>query len=183
MSVLYESKPAPPFIDESSSDEGKHEDTLDEKNVPIGEWVPPLAWIQRFLDEYTGEHGGEAAPAGADIQRCAYAVLTMDETIAREHLRYIIVEHADDYTFDKEFMGLIKDLVQGNTACEMEYDDWAYTVAKVAGLINNWSPYTEVRAVTLPYDDMDQPCETMRSYFLAAFWVCVCTAVNTCKYT
>jgi hypothetical protein len=64
----------------------------------------------------------------------------------------------------------------------MEQGEWAYEVCKRAGLCHNWSPYAEVRAVTLPYDDADEPCESFRAYLLGYFWVCVCTAVNTCKF-
>ena len=198
MSVPYQSEiKQTPFIDESSSSEDKYYDggndspPLDEKNEKqiIGTapgqslWTPPANWIQRFLDDYTGEHAGETLPAGSDPERCAYSILTMDETAAVDHLKYVVIEHADDYTFDTAFMGRIKDLILGHSHCGMEYEDWAYTTAKTAGLVYNWSPYAEVRSVTVPYDDMDAPCETIRAYILAALWVCICTAVNTCERT
>ena len=75
----------------------------------------------------------------------------------------------------------LRELIQGNEHCEMERGDWSYEVCKRAGLYANWSPYAEVRAVTLPYDDPDEPCESLRAYLLGYFWVCVCTSVNTCK--
>jgi hypothetical protein len=58
----------------------------------------------------------------------------------------------------------------------------AYLCCKTAGKMQNWSPYAEVRAVTLPYDDPEEPCESVRAYVLGFFWVCVCTAVNTCEF-
>jgi hypothetical protein len=63
----------------------------------------------------------------------------------------------------------------------MEEGEWAYVTCKTAGLVNNWSPYAEVRAVTLPYDDPDEPCESIRAYLVGFFWVCCASAVNTCK--
>jgi hypothetical protein len=85
-----------------------------------------------------------------------------------------------DYNFDTVFFEKIKLLVQGPEACGYEHGDWAYMTSRAAGYIHNWSPYAEVRAVTLPYDDPAEPCETFRAYFLGFFWVIIVTGVNTC---
>jgi hypothetical protein len=77
----------------------------------------------------------------------------------------------------------VRELIQGHESCGMEQGEWAYEVCKRAGLCHNWSPYAEVRAVTLPYDDPDEACESFRAYLLGYFWVCVCTMVNTCEYS
>jgi len=166
-------------------------DTFDDlKSVGINEkidalsdrWVPPDEWLMRLVDEYGGQHGGETLPAGSDPNRIAVAVFTMNEEESVKILKAIIDGHQHDYTFDQVLMHRLTELVEGNHACGMEYSEWAYVTCKTAGLIHNWSPYAEVRAVTLPYDDPDEPCESIRAYILGFFWVCVCTAVNTCKY-
>lgn len=146
---------------------------------------PPVEWLERLKDEYSGEHGGksETLPAGCDIDRMALSVLTLDVEEAVQVLKDMLVSQKDDYTIDHVVMERCRELVQGNQACDIEHGEWAYEVCKRAGLYHNWSPYAEVRAVTLPYDDMDEACESFRAYVLGYFWVCVCTAVNTCETT
>ena len=95
-------------------------------------------------------------------------------------LKSIMEAHHQDYTFDQSLIHCLAELVEGNQVCEMEYGELAYVTCKTAGLLRNWSPYAEVRAVTLPYDDPEEACESFRAYILGFFWVCVCTAINTC---
>jgi hypothetical protein len=158
---------------------------VDEKRIDTSpdRWVPPNEWLMRLVDEYSGQHGGnsETLPAGSDANRIALAVLTMNEEESVKVLRSIIAGHQQDYTFDQALMHRLTELVEGNEACRMEYGEWAYVICKTAGLVHNWSPYTEVRAVTLPYDDPEEACESFRAYILGIFWVCVCTAINTCE--
>lgn len=121
-------------------------------------WAPPAEWVARLLDEYTGQHGGdtETLPAGSDPDRVVAAVLTLNEEESVKVLRAVIADHHQDYTFDRVQMNRLKELVEGHEACEMEYGEWSYSVAKMAGYMQNWSPYAEVRAVTLPYDDPEE---------------------------
>lgn len=153
----------------------------EEKHGSVGStesWTPPIAWLERLKADYTGQHDGETLPPGSDPDRVVEAVFTMNEPSSVEVLNFYINEHSTDYTFDRVLMGRIKDLVRGYKACDMEESEWDYQVCKTAGMIHNWSPYAEVRATTVPYDDMDEPCETVRAYILGFFWVCVCTALN-----
>lgn len=185
MSVRSSSDPdvAAPGQEEHSSEKSQNVN-IDEKrasNTSQDSWAPPEEWLVRFKEGYTGQHGGETLPPGSDPDRVAEAVFTMNEEKSVEFLRSVIRNHADDYSFDTVLMHRCKDLVGGNQACEMEEGDWAYETCRTAGMIDNWSPYAEVRAVTLPYDDVDEACETFRAYLLGLFWVCVCTAINTCE--
>jgi len=173
-------------LDEADKKLESNEDIQDEK-VKVDEtagWTVPEEWIARFIDEYTGEHGGqsETLPPGADPEMTARAVLTYHQDEAAELLRERIEAPDYDYNFDTVFFERCKSLVQGPEACGYEYGDWAYITSKTAGYIHNWSPYAEVRAVTLPYDDPSEPCETFRAYLLGFFWVIIVTAVNTCEY-
>lgn len=146
-------------------------------------WLPPSQWLERFAAEYGGHHDGnsETLPPGCDAHRAALAIFTMNEDASVKTLGTFIDGHEHDYTLDKVMLQRYKELVQGNEACAMEYDEWAYVTCKTAGLVQNWSPYAEVRAVTLPYDDPEEACESLRAYLLGFFWVCICTAVNTCE--
>lgn len=156
--------------------------SYDEKGHPIAPDIfPPAEWLERLKAEYSGQHGGETLPAGCDVDRMAIAVLTLNVDESTEILESLLVTQKDDYTIDQKMLSRVRELLRGNKACEMEQGEWAYEICKRAGLYHNWSPYAEVRAVTLPYDDADEPCESFRAYFLGYFWVCVCTCVNTCK--
>jgi hypothetical protein len=147
-------------------------------------WLPPEEWLERFVQEYSGQHSGdsETLPAGADPNRVATSVLTFNEEESVRRLESLIQDHQDDYTIDHNLLKRCGELIQGHTACGMEEGEWAYVTCKTAGLVNNWSPYAEVRAVTLPYDDPEEPCESIRAYVVGFFWVCVATAVNTCEF-
>lgn len=147
------------------------------------EAFPPLEWLERLKAEYTGDHAGETLPPGCDPDRMVASILTLNEEESVEVLRSLLVSQKDDYTIDQRMLDRVRELVEGNEACGMEQGEWAYEVCKRAGFCHNWSPYAEVRAVTLPYDDVDEPCESFRAYLLGYFWVCVCTAVNTCMFT
>ncbi|KAL1867167.1 hypothetical protein VTK73DRAFT_4279 [Phialemonium thermophilum] len=151
----------------------------EKSDVPPARWVPPGEWLSRLAAEYVGEHGGETLPPGAEVDRVVAAILTLNEEESVDTLRTVIEEHRDDYTFDSVLMHHLKDLVEGHEACGMEAGEWAYVICKTAGTTHNWSPYAEVRAVTLPYDDPEEACESARAYVLGFFWVCVCTAINT----
>ncbi|KAK2593332.1 hypothetical protein QQS21_008975 [Conoideocrella luteorostrata] len=142
-------------------------------------WTPPEEWLQRLVDEYGGQHDGETLPAGSDVTRVATAIFTLNEEESVSVMRSFLDGQGNDYTIDHKLIEQLSRLVDGNEAYGIEQGEWAYVVCKWAGIIHNWSPYAEVRAVTLPYDDMEEACESFRAYFLGFFWVCVVTAVNT----
>lgn len=150
---------------------------------PSDRWVAPNEWLQRLVEEYSGQHGGdsETLPAGSDPNRIASAILTLNEEESVEILKSLIEDHRNDYSIDHNLLQRCAELIEGSTACGMEYGEWAYVICKTAGRVQNWSPYAEVRAVTLPYDDPDEPCESVRAYIAGFFWVCCATAVNTCE--
>lgn len=163
---------------------GSNDDIQDEKADPdAAGWSVPEEWIARFIDEYTGDHGGksETLPPGSDPELTARAVMTFHEDEAKKLLVERVNADHYDYNFDTVMMERLKMLIEGPEACGYEYNDWAYITSKTAGYIHNWSPYAEVRAVTIPYDDPAEPCESFRAYFLGFFWVIVVTAVNTCE--
>lgn len=115
------------------------------------QWTPPQDWVERVKDEYSSDHVKEAPPPGSDLDRIARSILTMDEDESVAMLRTIIETHHQDYNFDVGLMERCKLLVEGDKACEMDHEEWAYETCKTAGLIHNWSPYTEVRAGALPF--------------------------------
>ncbi|CCE82176.1 Piso0_002875 [Millerozyma farinosa CBS 7064] len=60
-----------------------------------------------------------------------------------------------------------------------EMVDWKFEARIEASKIAFWSPYPEVRAITDPYDDPNERCETFRSYFISIIWQGIATFVNT----
>lgn len=186
------SAPFNPVSHVATQDDLDHQETMekslgvsfDEKAGTEGSqesWSPSEEWLERFKSEYTGQHGGETLPPGSDPDRVAEAIFTMSVTQSMDRLKSTIEEQAQDYSFDTALMQRCKDLVEGHAACDMDSGDWNYQVCRTAGLIHNWSPYAEVRAVTLPYDEPEETCESFRAWFLGLFWVVICTGINTCK--
>lgn len=171
----YDEKMGPQHLETAEVYDGK--EVADSGSM----WTCPPEWHLRLLSEYTGSHEGESLPPGADFDRAVEAILTLspDESVAclKEAQRI----HARDLTFMDLTRNRIDFLLQGHTACDMTYDDWAYETCKLAGKIHNYSPYPEVRSVTLPYDDPEEPCETIRAWVLGMFWLIGVTVVNTCK--
>lgn len=162
---------------------GVDEKRVDQSPSPSDRWVAPNEWLLRFIDEYSGKHDGqsETLPAGCDPERAAAAVLSLNEDESVRILTELVETSQNDYTIDTNLLRRCAELAEGNIACGMEQGEWAYVTCKTAGLIHNWSPYAEVRAVTVPYDDPDEPCESIRAYAVGMFWVVVATAVNTCE--
>jgi hypothetical protein len=108
---------------------------VNEKTDTIPEhWTPPTEWLTRFVDEYSGKHGGdtETLPAGSDPERVAAAVFTMNEEDSVAALKAIIKDHHQDYTFDKAQMHRLAEIVEGNQACGMEYGEWGLQPADLA---------------------------------------------------
>ena len=169
-----------PALDEKTYN-GTYPDAAGKPEGSVSSWTAPEDWLERLKDEYSGKHDGESLPPGCDPDRFARAILTMNEQQAVETLTDIISNLHNDYTFDVALAAYVRELIQGPEACGLASNEWAYQVCKTAGIIQNWSAYLEVRACTLPYDDIEEPCETFRSYFVGFFWVIIMTAVNTCE--
>ncbi|CCE41472.1 uncharacterized protein CPAR2_800240 [Candida parapsilosis] len=59
-----------------------------------------------------------------------------------------------------------------------EIVDWDLQVRLEAVLVAYWSPYPEVRAVTLPFDDPSIPVETFRVYLIGIIWTAIGAVIN-----
>lgn len=172
--------------DEKLDEKGhvEHVEVLDAKGISpeTDTWTCPPDWHARLRAEYTGNHEGEALPPGADVDRAVDAIMTFPPGRAVEVLKETLEWHARDLTFMDTARTNIERLLTGHEACEMDYDDWAYETCKTAGRIANYSPYPEVRSVSLPYDDVEEPCESIRAWVLGMFWLIGCTCINTCTF-
>ncbi|KAL6454682.1 LOW QUALITY PROTEIN: OPT2 Oligopeptide transporter 2 [Candida maltosa Xu316] len=68
--------------------------------------------------------------------------------------------------------------VESGTKVTSEIVDWDLQVRLEAVLIAYWSPYPEVRAVTVPYDDPTVPVETFRVYLIGIIWTAIGAVIN-----
>lgn len=106
------------------------------------------------------------------------ALLTTDEALAV--LRKAVEVHADDPNFPSETMTKLTTLLRGRETWDVEDGDYDLELKAEAAIIHYHSPYPEVRSVTVPTeDDMSEPCETWRAYFLGVAFVTASTASNT----
>jgi OPT family small oligopeptide transporter len=114
-----------------------------------------------------------------DVEYIIEKMMTLSEEQASEILRDTIEEHDNDPNFPGHTLELIKQLVQGPKAVDMDLETYTWTVRTNAALIHFHSPYAEVRAVADPYDDPTAPSLTIRAYFLGLAWMCISTVINT----
>ncbi|EER36148.1 hypothetical protein CTRG_00888 [Candida tropicalis MYA-3404] len=56
--------------------------------------------------------------------------------------------------------------------------DWSLQLRLEAALIDVWSPYPQVRTVTVPYDDPEVPVETFRVYLIGIIWTAIGAVIN-----
>lgn len=105
-----------------------------------------------------------------------YQNMTVQE--AKDILVAAIEYHEDDVNFPLETMDKIKNLVWGPGQSGYEPISYEHDIKIEAVLIGHHSPYPEIRAVTDPFDDPDELCETFRAYFLGLFWTIIGTGVN-----
>lgn len=123
-----------------------------------------------FVPDENGEHT-------KNVRLMASFVAEMTEEEAEEILLKFIPLHEDDYNLRLEQKEYLKSLVKG----EKEAPDpttYSMDLRIEAAAIKHWSPYVEVRAVTDCWDDMDEPCETIRSYAIGLVWLLVGCFVN-----
>ncbi|QPG74451.1 hypothetical protein FOA43_001781 [Brettanomyces nanus] len=96
---------------------------------------------------------------------------------ALEILRTVEKNHKNDLNFPKTSKKKIEQLLhQPELFSKDEYDFGAKAEAAV---IYYFSLYPEVRAVTAPQDDPEEPCETIRAYILGLAWAVIGQFINS----
>lgn len=105
--------------------------------------------------------------------------MEMSSNEAIEILRETIKHHDDDLNFPQTVMDKIENLVNYGPAAINGDEEGFIREAKIEATLIYWySPYPEVRAVTVPFDDTEEPCDTPRAYLLGLVWAVVGTGVN-----
>ncbi|AOW00236.1 YALI0A03949p [Yarrowia lipolytica CLIB122] len=131
-----------------------------------------------------------------NVRYIAQRVGEMTDEEARSILKAFYTVHFDDGNLSSEYKDHITELAKGYPGMggdppgprdpEIPYDDdkdeapedYSLEVRFQASLVKYWSPYVEVRAVTDAYDDPNEPCETIRSYFVGFIWMVIGAGVN-----
>ena len=120
----------------------------------------------------------DIAPA-KDVQMILERVIEMTDDEALGIIVDAIEVHKIDPNFPPWTMDKLKYLVLGYKACDMSEDDWSFELRTEAAMLKYHSPYPEVRAVTDPFNDPTEPCETFRAYCLGLFFMLGATGLNT----
>ena len=139
-----------------------------------------LAEWRRKLNEQYGRHAeAEGIAPAADITAILDLIIQLPVEEAMEIALKAIETHGDDLNFPSHTMHKLETLVQGYKVAEMEPSEWEFELKCEAAVIHYHSPYPEVRAVTVPFDDPSEPVETIRSYVLGFALMAGSTALNT----
>jgi OPT family small oligopeptide transporter len=166
-------------------------ETVDDQIVPAVEEVQDIVATFKDTGNITPEmrskiavyYGRKAeednlAPQ-VDIHYILDRIVLMTHDEAIDILVNAIQYHSDDPNFPDITMQKIRLLVQGPKASGLDSNDYDFDLKAEAAIIHFHSPYPEVRSVTEPFDDPDEPVETIRSYFLGLVWMAGSTALNT----
>lgn len=129
-----------------------------------------------ILVQLGGDPAGEVEVASANYLYDIYLELNVDDALLI--LNKAIKYHDDDINFPQEVREKIKLLVQGPEAYGTNYEAYESDLKVEATLIHYHSPYPEVRAITDPFDDPEETCETFRAYFWGILWSIIGTGVN-----
>ncbi|PRT54318.1 Oligopeptide transporter 2 [Wickerhamiella sorbophila] len=114
-----------------------------------------------------------------DVQFMYNKISEMTVDQAREILLDTLEKHRDDRNLPDSTRQLAESLLNDEDVAPRvtEYDR-EFAMKAHAALIYYHSPYPEVRAVTDPYDNEDELCETPRAYVLGFIWVIIGSGVN-----
>lgn len=112
-----------------------------------------------------------------DLDYIIQGIFSLTDAQAISILQKTIEEHDDDPNFPEYTKEYLKQLItkQGFTSSEENY---SFSLRLEASLIHFHSPYPEVRAITDPTDNPDEPAETWRVYLLGITWVIIGSGVN-----
>ncbi|KAJ8137232.1 hypothetical protein OY671_009555, partial [Metschnikowia pulcherrima] len=117
----------------------------------------PVSDAVKILEEFVADHADDVNIKTSDfefVERLLASAPYPDS-------------HGIDNALTEKKMVNEKVISEENSLDENDYGadivfDWAFQAKVEAGIIEFYSPYAEVRAVTEPYDNADLPVETLR---------------------
>lgn len=123
-----------------------------------------------------GDPAGEVEVEAANFLYDKFVNITSEDAL--DILKKAIDYHDDDVNFPVDVMERIKLIVEGPEAYGTNIETYENDMKVDAVLIHFHSPYPEVRSVTDPFDNPDEPAETFRAYFWGILWSIIGTGVN-----
>lgn len=133
--------------------------------------------LLEYLAEKLNIPPAEDGKYNKNVQYMATYTTEMTEEEALAILTKFVDIHEDDYNLLLSQKDYLKALLVGEKGSPNP-ESYSLDLRIEGAILKHWSPYIEVRAVTDCYDDMDESCETIRSYAIGLLWMLVGCFVN-----
>lgn len=133
--------------------------------------------LLEYLAEKLNIPPAEDGKYNKNVQYMATYTAEMTEEEALAILTKFVDIHEDDYNLLLSQKDYLKALLVGEKGSPNP-ESYSLDLRIEGAILKHWSPYIEVRAVTDCYDDMDESCETIRSYAIGLLWMLVGCFVN-----
>ncbi|UNI13290.1 oligopeptide transporter 6 [Purpureocillium takamizusanense] len=147
-----------------------------EKHGPSASAVGVDPTPQEIREQLGGQ--GDQIPPLDDIQYVTDRVRLLTVEECQNINTKMLEDHANDYNFSEQLREKLATLAQGPSN-KQSLDDWELQLKTETAVNRFFSPYPEVRAVAIPTDDVNMPCETIRSHFLGLAWAVVGQFTNS----
>lgn len=112
-----------------------------------------------------------------DLDYIIQAIYGLTDAQAISILHRTIEEHDNDPNFPPHTKKYLRQLIN-KEAIEISDEKYSFALRLEAALIHFHSPYPEVRAISDPIDNPEEPAETWRVYLLGIVWVIIGSGVN-----
>ncbi|KAJ5933993.1 hypothetical protein N7454_006322 [Penicillium verhagenii] len=147
----------------------------DEKAVPVtmvnvDEKVHDLA--ERLVAS------GDAMAPIDDIEYVMDKIDTLSIDECKDIITKLLKYHEYDYNLGNALREKLARLIEGPSEGQ-DPEEWELQLKTETALNHFYSPYPEVRAVTVPTDDPDIPCETIRAHLLGYIWAIIAQFTNS----
>lgn len=135
-------------------DEKVHD--LAEKLMTSGDAMAPIEDIEYVMDKIS--------------------TLTIDE--CKDIIEKLLKYHEYDYNLGNALREKLSRLIEGPSEGQ-DPEEWELQLKTETALNHFYSPYPEVRAVSVPTDDPNIPCETIRAHLLGYMWAIIAQFTNS----
>lgn len=135
----------------------------------------------RFVDSWVLECINKNYESSFTEEDLAFIVSHLDDRSTEQALQIIrtaIDEHKDDPSIERSLYERLQQTLDG-PGKEQTFEEWQCIVKADAFLIDDWSIYPEVRAVTRPIDEEGEYVETFRVYVIGVILACAGSCLAT----
>ncbi|VVT57172.1 uncharacterized protein SAPINGB_P005570 [Magnusiomyces paraingens] len=113
-----------------------------------------------------------------DLDYIIQGIFSLTDAQAISILQKTIEEHENDPNFPEYTQQYLKQLITKQGFTTISEENYSFSLRLEASLIHFHSSYPEVRAISDPTDNPEEPAETWRVYLLGIIWVMVGSGVN-----